>query len=100
MLHSGAAAFHRGDAQTARGLLRQAVEHGVGTKKRSCCWSDSIVSKRRACRIPVFSGENRRESRTDPTVRGPDRSWLGWIAAGAVLGFAAAAVTIGLLGPR
>jgi hypothetical protein len=101
LLHSGAAAFHRGDAQTARGLLRQAVEHGVGTEEALVLLER--LDRLEAASVPDSRIQRREPPRTavsDPAVAGSDRSWLGWIAAGAVLGFASAAVAIGMLWAR
>src|SRR3954466_4943680 len=91
LLHSGAAAFHRGDAQTARGLLGQAVEHGVGTEEALVLLER--LDRLEAASVPDSRIQRREPPRTaasDPAVARPDRSWLGWIAAGACLGFASA----------
>ena len=99
LIHTGAAAFERGEAETARRLLMSAVEHGTVT-------DEALALLERLDRLQAagVQQEMRKERRTSPH-RGPlsdgtergDRSWLGWIAAGVVLGVAGAAVAIGVL---
>jgi len=96
LIHTGAAAFQRGEPEMARRLLRSAVEHGAATE-------EALALLERLDRLEAASVPDVRIQRQDApdttaiesgTAR-PDRSWLGWIAAGVVLGFAAAVVTIG-----
>ena len=102
LIHTGAAAFERGEADTARRLLMSAVEHGTVTEEALALLER--LDRLQAAGVPQ---EVRSERRTSPH-RGPvseetqrrDRSWLGWIAAGIVLGVASAAVAIGLLWTR
>ena len=99
LIHMGAAAFERGEADTARRLLMSAVEHGTVTEEALALLER--LDRLQAAGVPQ---EIRSERRTSPycgpvseeTHRG-DRSWLGWIAAGIVLGVASAAVAIGVL---
>jgi hypothetical protein len=99
LIHTGAAAFERGEVETARHLLLSAVEHGTVTEEALALLER--LDRLQAAGVPQ---EMRSERRTSPH-RGPlpdgtergDRSWLGWIAAGVVLGVAGAAVAIGVL---
>jgi hypothetical protein len=102
LIHTGAAAFQRGEPETARRLLRSAVEHGAATDEALALLErldrletasgpqDTRVPRREAPRLPAVESESGRS----------DRSWLGWIAAGVVLGLAVAAVAIGILWTR
>jgi tetratricopeptide (TPR) repeat protein len=102
LIHTGAAAFQRGEPETARRLLRSAVEHGAATDEVLALLErldrleaasgpqDSRVPRREAPRLPAVESDSGRG----------DRSWLGWIAAGIVLGLAVAAVAVGILWTR
>jgi len=101
LIHTGAAAFQRGEPETARRLLRSAVENGAAT-------DEVLALLERLDRLEAATGPQdtrvpRRETPL-PAVESPaarrDRSWLGWVAAGVVLGLAVAAVVIGLLWTR
>ena len=91
LIQSGAAAFQRGESETARRLLTSAVEHGAGTE-------EALALLERLDRLDAASVQRERTLRpaalqdavgqVTATPR-RDRSWLGWIAAGAVLGAAA-----------
>ena len=95
LIHSGAAAFQQGDPDTARRLLRSAVEHGVASE-------EALALLERLDRLEAASVPDSRIQRRDPPrttasdvdPARPDRSWLGWIATGVLLGFAAAVVVI------
>jgi len=103
LIQSGAAAFQRGESATARRLLTSAVEHGAATE-------EALTLLERLDRLDAASGQQ--DNRTSrPAVRhdkaaGPaaeprrDRSWLGWIAAGVVLGGAAVAVAAAVVWVR
>lgn len=102
LIHTGAAAFQRGESETARRLLRSAVENGAATE-------EALALLERLDRLEAAGvrQDTRRQHRKAPQpgrskaeARGGDRSWLGWIAAGVVLGVASAAVAIGLLWTR
>ena len=96
LIHTGAAAFQRGEPETARRLLRTAVEHGAAT-------DEALALLERLNRLEAASIPDLRSAppdaphgtATESDAPRPDRSWLGWIAAGVVLGFAGAVVTIG-----
>lgn len=97
LIHTGADAFQRGEPEMARRLLRTAVEHGAATE-------EALALLERLDRLEAASVPDLRIQRRDAphtaTVEAAatrtDRSWLGWVAAGVVLGFAAAVVTIGV----
>jgi len=102
LIHTGAAAFQRGEPETARRLLRSAVEHGAAT-------DEALALLERLDRLEAATGPQdtrpaRREAPRQPASESDsgrrDRSWLGWIAAGVVLGLAVAAVVIGVLWTR
>jgi len=99
LIHTGAAAFQRGESETARRLLRSAVENGAAT-------DEALALLERLDRLEAAGvrQDTRAPHRTAPEPGGAeaearrgDRSWLGWVAAGVVLGLATAAVAIGLL---
>jgi tetratricopeptide (TPR) repeat protein len=102
LVHTGAAAFQRGEPETARRLLRSAVEHGAATEEALALLER--LDRLEAASVPQDSRVPRRETprlpavESNPTLR--DRSWLIWIAAGVVLGLAVAAVVIGVLWTR
>jgi tetratricopeptide (TPR) repeat protein len=101
LIHSGAAAFQQGDSDTARRLLRSAVEHGAATEEALALLER--LDRLEAASVPDSRIQRREPARTatadDDSIR-RDRSWLGWIATGVVLGFAAAVVVIGVLWSR
>ncbi|MDP9323638.1 MAG: hypothetical protein M3P13_08375, partial [Acidobacteriota bacterium] len=102
LIHTGAAAFERGETDTARRLLMSAVEHGAVTEEALALLDR--LDRLQAAGVPQ---EVRNERLTSPH-RGPvsevtqrgDRSWLGWIAAGVVLGIASATLAIGVFWTR
>jgi len=102
LIHTGAAAFQRGEPETARRLLRSAVEHGAATDEALALLER--LDRLEAASVPQDARAPRRESPRLPAVesdtRRRDRSWLIWIAAGVVLGLAVAAVVIGVLWTR
>ncbi|MFL6278777.1 MAG: tetratricopeptide repeat protein [Vicinamibacterales bacterium] len=101
LIHSGAAAFQRGDPDTARALLRTAVERGAATE-------EALAMLERLDRLEAASVPDSRIQRLDPprtatadvAATRSFRSWLGWVAAGVVLGFATAVVIISVLWSR
>jgi tetratricopeptide (TPR) repeat protein len=101
LIHSGAAAFQRGDPGTARRLLRSAVEHGAATEEALALLER--LDRLEAASVPdsrIQRHEPARTATSDDDSMRSDRSWLGWIAAGVVLGFATAVVIIGVLWSR
>ena len=102
LIHTGAAAFQRGESDTARRLLLSAVEHGALSEEALALLER--IDRLEAAGVPQETRSERPSSPRDGAVpdsaRRRDRSWLGWIAAGVVLGVAGAAVTIGLLWTR
>ena len=102
LIHTGAAAFERGEAETARRLLMSAVDHGTITE-------EALALLDRIDRLQAAGGrqEPRHERRTPvhhgPASTGtarPDRSWLGWVGAGIVLGVVGAVVALGVASSR
>jgi len=102
LVHTGLAAFQRGESETARRLLRSAVDSGAATE-------EALALLERLDRLEAAGvrQDTRNQHRKVPQAgqpeaeaRGRDRSWLGWIAAGVVLGIAAATVAIGLFWTR
>ena len=102
LVHTGAAAFQRGESDAARRLLTSAVERGAGTEEAL-----ALLDRLDRLEAAGVQQESRAGRRTAPR-RGPagagasevDRSWIGWIAAGAVLGIATVAVTVAVLWVR
>lgn len=99
LVHTGADAFQRGEAETARRLLTSAVEHGAGTEEAMALLARldrlaaaGVRQESRAESAPAQAPEET-EARETP----PRRSWLTWTGAGA----ATVAIVIGALwGPR
>ena len=98
LVQAGAAAFQRGDSRTARRLVISAVEHGAATE-------EALVLLERLDRLEAASVQQERTFRSaarddnGPAAAPPpahDRSRLGWISAGALLG--AAAVILAAVG--
>jgi tetratricopeptide (TPR) repeat protein len=101
LIHSGAAAFQQGDPDTARRLLRSALEHGVATEEALALLER--LDRLEAASVPDSRIQRREPSRTTTSDADPtrsDRSWLGWIATGVLIGFAAAVGVIGILWSR
>ena len=102
LVHTGAAAFQRGEPETARRLLRSAVEHGAATEEALALLER--LDRLEAASVPKDARIERRDTprlpAAEPDPARGDRSWLGWIATGVLLGLAAAAVTIGILWTR
>jgi tetratricopeptide (TPR) repeat protein len=102
LVHTGAAAFQRGEADAARRLLTSAIEHGAGT-------DEALALLDRLDRLTAAGvlQESRPEPRTPPgqgqvdlVARSGDRTWIVWVAAGAALGMAAVVFGIALLAAR
>lgn len=99
LIHTGAEAFRRGEADAARRLLTSAVEHGAGTEEALALLDR--LDRLEAAGVQQESRPERRDSPRPvpaiPPAPGLDRSWMAWTAVGAVLGIAAAAVVIATL---
>lgn len=102
LIHTGAAAFERGEAETARRLLMSAVDQGTITE-------EALALLDRIDRLQAAGGrqEPRHERRTavhhGPASTGAarhDRSWLGWVGAGIILGVVGAVVALGVASSR
>ena len=102
LVHTGIAAFQRGESETARRLLRSAVEGGAATEEALALLERLDRLEAAGVRQDIRSLHRTAPQAGQPEAeaRGRDRSWLGWIAAGVVLGIASAAVAIGLLWTR
>jgi tetratricopeptide (TPR) repeat protein len=104
LLHTGAAAFDRGDAEAARELLTSAVARGAGNEEAL-----ALLDRLDRLGPPVVQLEPRIEPPTHTrTVRhqtvgssgGAERSWLAWVTAGIVTGLLLAAAGVALLFAR
>jgi hypothetical protein len=103
LIHFGAAAFARGEAQAARRLLLSAVERGAATE-------EALALLARIDRLEAAGVQQvgRTDRRVDTGRRFPSvgtaveagRSRFVWIGAGAALGVAAGALAIAVLATR
>jgi len=99
LVHTGAAAFHRGEPDAARRLLTTAVEQGAGTDE-----ARALLDRLDRLEAAAVQQESRARHQTNPRIApqmdghtvGGDRSWLGWIAAGVVLGIGAVGLMLAL----
>jgi tetratricopeptide (TPR) repeat protein len=102
LVHIGAAAFHRGESDAARRLLTSAVEQGARTEEALALLGR--IERLEAAGVQQESRTDRRAARpqgpADAEESRLDRSWIGWTAAGAVLGVAAVAITVAVLWAR
>jgi hypothetical protein len=99
LIHTGAAAFERGEAETARRFLMSAVEQGTVTEE-ALALLERIDRLQAAGGKPDPRGERRAVVHHGPATAAAvrrDRSWLGWVAAGIVLGVVGAVVVIGVV---
>jgi hypothetical protein len=99
LVHTGTAAFHRGEVAAARRLLTSAIERGAATEEALALLDR--LDRLEAARAQQDSAPERlgpeRHERSQSGPPQSDRSWIGWIAAGAVLGIGAVGVAIALL---
>ena len=99
LVHTGTAAFHRGESAAARRLLTSAIERGAATEEALALLDR--LDRLEAAPAQQDSGlEWLGPQRHERSQSGPpeiDRSWIGWIAAGVVLGIGAVGVLIALL---
>jgi tetratricopeptide (TPR) repeat protein len=102
LIHTGAAAFERGEADTARRLLMSAVEQGTITEEALALLDR--IDRLQAASVPQELRSERRmlvpHRPASPAATRRNRSRLAWVAAGVVLGVAGAAVALGVLGTR
>jgi hypothetical protein len=96
LVHTGAAAFQRGESATTRRLLSSAVEHGAATEEALALLERldrlEAASVHQENRLPRLSARAEESSAATAPAR-RDHSWLGWISAGVVLGAAAVVAT-------
>src|SRR6185436_16251410 len=80
LIHTGAAAFHRGESDAARRLLTSAVEQGAGTEEALALLSR--IDRLEAASVQQESRAGRRTAlRREPAGADEaafDRSWIGW----------------------
>jgi hypothetical protein len=101
LLHTGVAAFQRGDQAAARALLKSAVDRGAGGE-------EAMALLQRLDRLDVSTGYVEAGARHIATARdvplpSPEaagRTRLAWIVAGAVAGVLLAALTLVSIGDR
>jgi tetratricopeptide (TPR) repeat protein len=102
LIHTGVAAFERGEADTARRLLMSAVEQGTITEEALALLDR--IDRLQAASVPQELRSERRllapQRPASPVTTRRDRSRLAWVAAGVVLGVAGAAVALGMPGAR
>lgn len=103
LVHTGEAAFERGEADAARRLLTSAVERGAGTEEALALLdrmdrleAASVQQESRAADRGILARARRRVKAAAPVERSP----VAWIAAGVVCGIGAAVVALGLLWAR
>jgi hypothetical protein len=100
LLHTGAAAFHRGDVGAARRLLTSAVERGAASEEAVVLLERLDRLQNAAAFSPAHDPQRRRGLPVvDPvsTEQRPERSSrLAWIATGVCAGLAVAAMAVWL----
>ena len=102
LVHTGKAAFDRGEADAARQLLSTAVERGAHTDEALALLERLDRLEAAAVRSPLIggpAGENR-PSLPVPAPRSAVRTRVKWIAAGVACGFVAGAFGLALLWSR
>lgn len=101
LLHTGSAAFDRGDATTARELVASAVDHGASS-------DEALALLARIERLETINPPRVAAPRRRPPVSGREAAGLlaaraarwRWIAAGLLTGVVLGAVALGLLVQR
>lgn len=96
LVHTGAAAFLRGEPDAARRLLEKAVAQGAGSEEAQAILerldrleASAVQQESRALRPPLLRGE-----RVAGLEHGADRRWLGWLMLGLALSIAAGGIAI------
>jgi hypothetical protein len=106
LLHTGAAAFDRGDAGAARMLLSSAVERGAASDEAfSLLERLDRLEQANPRPLPAITPRRAIDAPNDPAAGGPEKSGssrIVWIATGVIAGLAAAGVVawIGLRRPE
>jgi tetratricopeptide (TPR) repeat protein len=102
LVHTGAAAFARGESQAARRLLMSAVERGAATDEALALLAR--LDRLEAAGVQQMSRTDRRTGtdRGTPVARArdPRRARMIWIAAGAAVGIVAGGLAIAALAVR
>jgi hypothetical protein len=101
LLHTGVAAFQRGDQMTARALLKSAVERGAGGEEAMALLQrldrlEANVQQIETARLPGHGGQDFVAAPSE----GGGRTRLTWIIAGVVGGVLLAALTLVAIGDR
>lgn len=102
LLHTGVAAFQRGDQVAARALLKSAVERGAGGEEAMALLQRLDRLAPSARQVETSARHHVRVGR-DPVAAppdGPGRPRLPWIVAGVVAGVLLASLTLVSIGDR
>ncbi|MEN3340572.1 MAG: hypothetical protein V7647_4248 [Acidobacteriota bacterium] len=99
LIQTGADAFQRGESETARRLLTSAVEHGAGTEEAIALLARldrleaaGVKQERRPDAVAAASPGH--STQADAS----NRAWIKWTVAGAMLGAALVALSLGAYG--
>ena len=96
LLHSGSAAFDRGDAAAARQLVASAVEHGASSDEALTLLARIDRLEIAARPEPATRRPDPRTARAVPTAAAPGARWR-WIGGGIVAGLLLSALGMGLV---
>jgi hypothetical protein len=101
LLHTGVAAFQRGDQTAARALLKSAVERGAGGEEAMALLQrlDRLEANAQQIDTARLPGRGGRDFVAAPS-EGGGRTRLTWIVAGVVGGVLLAALTLVAIGDR
>lgn len=101
LLHTGVAAFQRGDQTAARALLKSAVERGAGGEEAMALLQrlDRLETNAQQIETARLPGHGGRDFVAAPS-EGGGRTRLTWIVAGVVGGVLLAALTLVAIGDR
>ena len=104
LLHSGAAAFHRGEVETARRLLTSAVERGAGNEEALTLLDrlDRLGTPGQPLELPIAPPARMRVDAHQgaAATASEERSRLAWVAAGIITGLLIAASAAAFLFAR